>query len=98
MYDGWHKKEWPPSYDEAPLEAGGKIIRRKEIKNYLTENLYEALLFWQRVTRYGFPKPWTEMPAADFAIVELFDNTLAELKEKEAADAINRRAAGRRRS
>lgn len=91
IYNGWDKKEWPPEYDNAKLEAGGHIITRKDIKNYLDDEFYQCLLFWQRVKTFGFPKPWTETAYVNLQVVELFDAALAELK-KEDADAADRRA------
>ena len=91
IYNGWDKKEWPPEYDNAKLEAGGHIITRKDIKNYLNLEFYESLVFWQRVKTVGFPKPWTETAYVNVQSVELFDAALAEL-QKEDADAADRRA------
>ena len=93
IYNGWDKKEWPPEDDTATLEAGGHIITRKDIKNYLNLEFYESLVFWQRVKTFGFPKPWTETAYVNLQIVELFDAALAELK-KEDADAADRRIKG----
>lgn len=60
---------WPES------ETGYIRIPRKEIRNYITEELLSLTAMWHRISRYGWPHGggYLAEPSAVRIVVELFD-------------------------
>jgi hypothetical protein len=84
VYNGWHEITWHPLYDEEKTLIGNHIIKRKDIKGYLTPDFYSAYRLWSRIKMYGLPDGtgWLNQPAGAIELIELFDRELALLREK----------------
>ena len=67
------------------------------MQSYLTPEFYAAYNLWAKIRRYGWPHgpDWIREPAALVEMVDLFDDELALLKERDRErNAGNRRTAG----
>jgi len=55
------------------------------VQGYLTPEFYAAYNLWAKIKHYGWPHgpDWIREPAALVEMVELFDNELALLKERD---------------
>lgn len=94
VYDGWHREEWHPSYDEAPLLVLGHKIKRKDIKSYLTPEFHAACSTWQRIRQFGLPHGggWQDECETIICMTEILEAALAECREEERAQAAKERA------
>ncbi len=65
---------WPES------ETGYIRIKRKEIKNYITDEFFTLVQTYKRIKQYGWPqgKGYLAEPRTLFAVVELFDREKAK--------------------
>jgi ubiquinone biosynthesis protein COQ9 len=64
---------WPEN------ETGYMRIKRKDLSNYITEELTSLIQMWHRITAYGWPqgKGYLAEPEGVREIVELFDREKA---------------------
>lgn len=93
LYDGWHREEWHPSYDDAPLLVLGHRITRKEIRDYLTPEFYAAYTTWQRIKTFGLPhgEGWQKECETIICMTEILDQALAECRAEERERAARER-------
>lgn len=70
---------WPES------ETGYIRIKRKEIKNYITDEFLTLVQTYNRIKKYGWPqgKGYLAEPRALFAVVELFDSEKSNRQRQE---------------
>ena len=56
-------------------ETGYIRIKRTDIQNFMTQDLYSAISTYNRIKQYGWPqgKGYLDEPVLVFEIVELFD-------------------------
>jgi hypothetical protein len=97
LWDGWDKRELRREYSREKILLRDCVIKRGEVKKYLTPDFYAAYNLWAKIKRYGWPHgpDWINEPAGLVDMVELFDTELELLKERDREkDAGNRRAAG----
>ena len=94
LYDGWHREEWHPVYDDAILLVLGCKIKRKDIKTYLTPEFYAAYTTWQRIREFGLPhgKGWQNECETIMKMTEIFNQALAECQEEERLQLAKERA------
>jgi hypothetical protein len=53
------------------------FLKRKEFKNYLTADFWNAFRIWRQCCRRGLPagKGWIDEPEAILELLDLFDDT-----------------------